>query len=136
MDIRPIKNEEDYDWALAEISQYFENEPQLGTPEADRFDVLAALIGAYEDEHWPIEPSSDPIDIIKAHMAALDKKQEDLAGLLGSRSRASEVLNRRRGLTLEMVHKISTKWHIPADILVRPYHLETDRKKTAKKRAA
>ena len=136
MDVRPIRNEKDYDWALAEISQYFENEPKRGTPESDRFDVLAALIGAYEDEYWPIEGPSDPVEAIKGYMALFDKKQEDLAELLGSRSRASEVLNRKRRLTLDMAHRLSTDWHIPADILVRPYHLVTEGKKAAKNRAA
>jgi HTH-type transcriptional regulator/antitoxin HigA len=135
MDVRPIKTEEDLDWALAEIAQYFERQPEPGTPEADRFDVLAELIGAYEDRHWPIE-APDPVEAIKWHMEMSHKKQADLATLLGSKSRASEILNRHRGLTLDMVHKLSTKWHIPADMMVRPYHLATGSKKaTVKKRA-
>lgn len=122
MDIRPIRTERDYDWALAEITHYFDNQPQPGTPEADRFDVLAALIEAYENIYWKIE-APDPVEAIKEHMASFDKSQADLAKLLGSRSRASEVLHRRRRVSIDMVHRLSTEWHIPAEVLVAPYHL-------------
>ena len=121
--IRAIRTEADYDWALAEIERYFLKEPELGTPAAERFDVLAALIDAYEAKHWPIEPA-DPIEAIRYKMEVAGLKQADLAELLGSASRASEILNRRRALTTEMVFKISSQWRIPADSLVRPYHLE------------
>lgn len=121
--IRAIRTETDYDWALAEIEQYFLKEPDPGTPAAERFDVLSALIEAYEAKHWPIEPS-DPIDAIRYKMEVSGLKQSDLAELLGSASRASEILNRKRALTTEMVYRISRQWHIPADSLVRPYHLE------------
>lgn len=121
--IRAIRTEADYDWALAEIEQYFQKEPEPGTPAADRFDVLAALIEAYEAKHWPIEPA-DPIEAIRYRMEVSGLKQTDLAELLGSASRASEILNRKRPLTTEMVYRISSKWNIPADSLVRPYHLE------------
>jgi HTH-type transcriptional regulator/antitoxin HigA len=121
--IRAIRTEADYDWALAEIEQYFLKEPEPGTAEADRFDVLAALIESYEAKHWPIEPA-DPIEAIRYKMEVAGLKQADLAELLGSASRASEILNRRRALTTEMVFKISRQWHIPAESLVRPYHLE------------
>ena len=121
--IRAIRTEADYDWALAEIEQYFLKEPELGTAAADRFDVLAALIEAYEAKHWPIEPA-DPIEAIRYKMEVAGLKQADLAELLGSASRASEILNRKRALTTEMVFKISRQWRIPADSLVRPYHLE------------
>lgn len=121
--IRAIRNEADYDWALAEIEQYFLKEPAPGTPAAERFDVLAALIEAYEAKHWPIEPA-DPIDAIRYRMEVGGLKQADLAELLGSASRASEILNRKRALTTEMVHKISSQWRIPAESLVRPYHLQ------------
>jgi len=121
--IRAIRTEADYDWALAEIERYFLKEPELGTPAAERFDVLAALIDAYEAKHWPIEPA-DPIEAIRYKMEVAGLKQADLAELLGSASRASEILNRRRALTTEMVFKISSQWRIPAESLVRPYHLE------------
>lgn len=122
MDVRPIRTEDDYRWALAEISGYFDDQPEPGSPDGDRFDVLATLIVAYEDEHYPIDVP-DPIDAIKAHMEMVGLNQTALAELLGSRSRASEILLRRRALTIDMVHKISTRWHIPAEILVKPYHV-------------
>jgi HTH-type transcriptional regulator/antitoxin HigA len=121
--IRAIRNEADYDWALAEIEPYFLNEPEHGTPAAERFDVLADLIEAYEAKHWPIEPA-DPIEAIRYKMEVAGLKQSDFANLLGSASRASEILNRKRALTTDMVFKISRQWHIPAESLVVPYHLE------------
>ncbi|MFE3836933.1 helix-turn-helix domain-containing protein [Pseudogemmobacter sonorensis] len=122
MDIRPIRTQADLDWALAEISPYFDNQPVPGTPEADRFDVLADLIEAYEDRHYPL-PEVEPIDLLKSHMEATGRSQSDLSNLFGSRPRASEVLNRKRALTVDMIHKLSSEWHIPADCLVKPYHL-------------
>ena len=122
MDIRPIRTQADLDWALAEISRYFDNQPAPGSPDADRFDVLADLIEAYEDRHHPI-PAMAPIDLLKAHMAATGRTQSDLADLFGSAPRASEILNRKRALTVDMIHKISREWHIPADCLVAPYSL-------------
>lgn len=117
MEIRPIRTEADYDAALREIAEYFENEPAPGTPEADRFDVLAALIGAYEDRHWPIE-APDAVSAIREVMALKGYGQSDLAALLGSRSRASEILNRKRGLTLEQARLLHREWHIPSDSLL------------------
>ncbi len=128
MDIRPIKSEGDYDWALAEVAAYFENEPEPGSPEGDRFDVLAGLIEGYESRNWPIE-APDPVTAITVYMGLRDKKRSDLAALLGSKSRASEILARRRGLSLDMIYKLSREWHIPADILVAPYHVGPSTKK-------
>lgn len=79
MDVRPIRTEADYQWALAEIAPYFDNQPEPGTPEADRFDVLADLIEAYEDRHHPI-PEADPVDLLKAHMEATGRTQPISAG--------------------------------------------------------
>lgn len=123
MDIRPIRTEADYVWALAEITRYFDNQPAPGTPEGDRFDVLADLVEAYENRHYPIE-APDSIEAVRFVMQQSGRTQSDLAALLGSRSRASETLNRKRPLTLEMIQKISREWHIPADILVAPYRLD------------
>src|SRR5689334_15103042 len=120
--IRPIRNEDDYEAALTEIERYFEHEPAPGTPEADRFDVLAALIGVYEREHWPIDPP-EPIDAIQCVMEQRGYTQSDLANLLGSRSRASEILNRRRPLTMEMAWRLHREWGLPAESLIRPYHI-------------
>lgn len=125
MDIRPLNTEADYDWALAEITRYFEHEPQPGTPEAARFDVLAALIGHYEDHHWPIE-APDPVEAIRERMAAAGYRQADLARLLGSRSRASEILSHRRSLTLDQAWRLHREWHIPAEVLIQPYHTQSN----------
>lgn len=122
MDVRPIRTKEDYEWALAEIAPYFDNQPELGTPEADRFDVLADLIEAYEDRLYPM-PEADPVDFLRAHIESTGRTQADLGRLFGSAPRASEVLNRKRALTVDMIHKLSSEWHIPADCLVKPYHL-------------
>lgn len=123
MDVRPIRTEEDYDWALEEIARYFENVPAPGTPEADRFDVLAALIEAYENRHWQIE-AMDPVETLKAFMEASGRTQADLAQLLGARSRASEILKRKRRLSIEMIYRINREWKVPADLLVPPYHTD------------
>jgi HTH-type transcriptional regulator/antitoxin HigA len=123
MDIRPIRTEEDYDWALAEIEQYFADVPEQGTPEADRFDVLSELIDAYENRHWPVEPA-DPVETIRYRMETLGLAQSDLANVIGSRSRASEILHRKRPLTLAMIQRLNKEWGIPADALIAPYHLD------------
>lgn len=120
--IRPIRTEDDYNWALTEITRYFENEPEVGSPDGDRFDVLAALIEAYEDKHYPIE-APDPVDAIHSHMELFNLSRKALAEVIGSSPRATEVLNRKRALTLDMVFKLNREWHIPAEILIRPYHL-------------
>ena len=119
MDIRPIKTEADYDWALAEIEQYFTNEPAADSDEAARFDVLAALIEGYETRVWPIE-APDPIDAIIEIMELRHLRQADLAEEVGSRSRASEILHRKRPLTMEQAWKLHQQWRIPAAVLLRP----------------
>ena len=122
MDIHPIRTEADYEAALKDIETYFDREPELGSSEADRFDVLATLIEAYERERWPIDPR-DPVEAIRYCMEQQGRSQSDLAVLLGSRSRASEILSRRRPLTLEMVRKLHLEWRIPAESLLRAYDL-------------
>jgi HTH-type transcriptional regulator/antitoxin HigA len=119
MDIRPIENEADYDWALREVERYFDAEPAPETPEAARFSVLSTLIAAYEDKRWPIE-APDPIDAIREVMREKSLKPADLGRILGSRSRASELLNRKRGLTMDQAWKLHQEWRIPAEILLRP----------------
>lgn len=122
IEIRPIRNERDYDWALKEIERYFDREPKRGSSEAARFDILAALIEAYEAKHWPIDPP-DAIEAIRFRMQHSGLKQADLARLLGSRSRASEIMNRRRLLTMEQARKLNVEWRIPAEVLLRPYRI-------------
>ena len=118
MDVRPLATKADYDWALAEAAAYFNGQPAPGTPDAARFDVLAALIEHYEARHWPIA-APDTVDAIRACMEWLGLKQADLAALLGSRSRASEVLGRKRGLTLQQASRLHQEWGVPADVLLR-----------------
>ena len=124
MDIRPIQTDEDHRAALAEIDASW-GAPD-GTEEGDKLDVLVALVELYEARRWPIEAdrSFDPIEVLRYAIEELGHSQGELAKLLGSRSRASEILFRRRALTVEMVHKISETSKIPADLLVRPYKLE------------
>jgi HTH-type transcriptional regulator/antitoxin HigA len=120
MDIRPIKTEADYDWAIQEIAVYFEHEPAPGTEAAARFDVLAALIEHYEGQRWSIDLPMDPIDVIRFRMEQGGLTQTDLAQLLGSKSRASEVLSRRRRLTMEQASLLHRSWGIPAEALLPP----------------
>jgi len=123
--IRPIKTQDDYEWALVEVEKYFNNQPQLGTPEADRFDVLSTLIEAYEANHFSI-PAPTPIETIVAYMQMHGLKPSDLGAVIGSRPRASEILNYRRTLTREMAYKIHKEWQIPAELLLQPYHLKDE----------
>jgi HTH-type transcriptional regulator/antitoxin HigA len=124
MEIRPIRTDEDHRAALAEIEARWG--AAEGTEEGDKLDVLLALVEAYEEKRWPIDldENFDPIDILNHAIEELGHTQAELAELLGSRSRASEILSRRRALTVEMIHKISKEWNIPADLLVRPYKVE------------
>lgn len=117
--IRPIRSEADYEAALNEIERYFESEPKPGTPEADRFDLLALIIEDYERKLWPIEPP-DPIDAIRYRMKTGGYTQADLGRLLGSRQRASDVLTRKRTLTMRMAWKRHREWDIPAEALIAP----------------
>ncbi|MCB8876740.1 helix-turn-helix domain-containing protein [Acidisoma silvae] len=118
MDIRPIRTETDYEWALQEIGPYFEREPQPGTSEADRFDILATLIESYERQYHAIE-TAEPVDVVRLYMEQNSLTQSDLAAVLGSRSRASEFLAGRRDLSLARIDAIRTAWGIPADLLIR-----------------
>jgi HTH-type transcriptional regulator / antitoxin HigA len=117
--IRPLRSEVDYDAALEEIERYFENEPKPGTDEADRFDLLALVIEDYERKHWPIDPP-DTIDAIRYRMETTGYTQADLGRLLGSRQRASDILTRKRALTMNMAWKLHSEWGVPAEALITP----------------
>ena len=117
MDVRPIKTDADYQWALAEVERYFEHEPEPGTPDGDRFEVLTDLLETYENRNWPIEAPS-PLAALRAFMEMRGFQQADLAELLGSKSRASEILSGERRLSLDMIRRISSTWHLPADVLI------------------
>jgi len=118
MEIRPIRSAEDHREALREIERLWG--AQEGTPEGDKLEVLATLVEAYEERHYPV-PDADPVDILEYAIRDMGRSQAELAELLGSRPRASEVLSRKRRLTVEMIAKISAAWHIPAEALIGPY---------------
>lgn len=121
MEIRPIKTEADYETALAEIEVLFEAEP--GTPDGDRLEVLTTLVEAYEDEHYAI-PSPDPIEAIRYYMESRGLVRRDLEPYIGSRARVSEVLNRKRPLSLTMIRRLNKGLGIPADVLIKPYEYQ------------
>ena len=121
--VRIIRSEAEYETALAEIETYFDKEPKRGTPEAERFDLLALVIEDYEKKHWPIDPPT-PVDAIRYRMETGGYTQRDLAELLGSRQRASEVLAGKRPLTLEMAWQLHKKWGIAAEALIQPAAIE------------
>jgi HTH-type transcriptional regulator / antitoxin HigA len=118
MEIHPIRNDEDHAAAIREIAKLWGAE--TGSEEGDKLDILATLVEKYEERRWPNVDISDPIDLLNYAIAEFGHSQAELADLLGSRSRASEILNRRRPLTVEMIHRISEVWKIPADLLVKP----------------
>jgi HTH-type transcriptional regulator / antitoxin HigA len=118
MEIQPIRNDDDHAAAVREIERLWGAAP--GTEDGDKLDILATLVEKYEDGRWPNIEVSDPIDLLNYAIEELGHSQAELAELLGSRSRASELLNRRRPLTVEMIHRISEAWKIPADLLVKP----------------
>lgn len=132
---RPIRTEAEYQAALAEVEEFFRSEPMKGTPEADRFDLLTLLIEVYEEQHHPIGPPH-PIDMIRHRMRTAGFTQADLAELLGSRARASEVLAKKRRLTLPMIWKLSREWKIPAETLITPYKLAGSRRKPSASRTS
>lgn len=121
MDIHPIRTDEDHRAALVEIDACWG--AAEGTEKGDRLDVLVALVESYEARRWPMESRKrfDPVDVLHHAIDEFGHTQAELAELLGSRSRASEVLARKRALNVDMIHKISNAWKIPADLLVRPY---------------
>jgi len=118
MNIKPIRTEDDYRAALAAIDRLIDAEPD--TPEGDRLDVLATLVEAWEEKHVPIE-EPDPIEAIRHRMEALGMNRKELEALIGGRGRVSEVLNRKRSLSLTMIRRLSETLRIPAGALIRPY---------------
>src|SRR5215467_6810248 len=120
--IHPIRNEDDYLTALSEIGALFNSDP--GTEESDRAEVLAVLVADYERKRHAAT-TADPIDVLHMSMKGQGRTQADLAALLESRSRASEVLSRRRQLSASMIEKIEQAWSIPASLLSAPFHVES-----------
>ncbi|HJS89904.1 MAG TPA: helix-turn-helix domain-containing protein [Steroidobacteraceae bacterium] len=115
-DLKPIRSERDYDQALAEVEELWG--AKAGTPKGDRLDILATLIEAYETEHYPMDPP-DPIEAIKFRMEQQGLTRKDLEEILGTRTRVSEVLNRKRGLSINMIRALHDKLGISAEILIR-----------------
>jgi len=120
MEIRPIKNETDYQAVLDEIEHLFDAAPD--TPDGDKLEVLVTLVEAYEDKHFSL-PAPDPIEAILYHLESRGLSRRDLEPCIGSRARVSEVLNRKRSLTMEMVRKLHSVLGIPSDVLIQPYQL-------------
>ena len=118
MNIKPIKTESDYDEALERLEMVFD--AKEGSPEADEAQILGMLIEKYEDEHFPIG-LPDPVEAIKFRMEQMGYSQADLADIVGLKSRASEILNRKRKLTLEMIRKLHDRLNIPTDVLIQAY---------------
>ena len=125
MDIKPIRTEADYEEMLAKIETLFEAEP--GTPEGDKLEVLVTLVEAYEEKHYKIPPP-DPIDAIEYHMERLGLSRRDLEPYIGNRARVSEILNRKRPLSLRMIRKLEAGLNIPASILIQDYELDIPNK--------
>ena len=120
MKIRPIRTEVDCETALKEIERLFDAKP--GTPEADRLEVIATLTEAYEEKHYAI-PLPDPIEAILYHMESRGLARRDLEPFIGSRARVSEILNRRRPLTMEMIRNLHDGLGIAAEVLIQPYRI-------------
>ena len=116
--LKPIKNEKDYDYALIRVDELMELNPALGTKESDELEVIVMLIEKYEEKEWAIsEP--DPIEAIKIRMEQMHLKQKDLIPYIGNKSKVSEVLNRKIGLSLTMIANIAAGLHLPLESLIQ-----------------
>ena len=118
MNITPIRNETDYQKALNRLEEVFD--AKKGTRQGDELEILSILIDQYEIKNFPIE-MPDPIEAIKFRMEQMGMKQKDLAEVVGFKSRVSEILNKKRKLTLNMIRKLNSTLHIPTEVLVQDY---------------
>lgn len=118
MNIRPIRTKKDYEQALVRLEEIFD--AKKGTNEGDELEILSLLIEKYEREKFPID-LPDPVEAIKFRMEQMGMTQTDLANIVGQKSRASEILNRKRKLSLEMIRQLNQQWHIPTEVLVQAY---------------
>jgi HTH-type transcriptional regulator/antitoxin HigA len=118
MTIKPIRNEKDYQKALDRLEAIFD--AKKGSEQGDELEILSILIDRYENDYFPIG-MPDPIEAIKFRMEQMDMKQKDLSDLLGFKSRVSEILNKKRKLTLDMIRKLNTTLHIPTEVLIQDY---------------
>ena len=117
MNIHPIRTKADYKRALREVSAYFDDEPEPGSADGDRFEILTTLVEAYEAKHFPIA-APDPIEAIRFRMEQGGLTVKDLVPSIGQPNRVYEVLNRKRGLTLEMIRNLHRNLGIPAESLI------------------
>ena len=120
MDIKPIKTDSYYQMALSRLEEIFD--APVGTPESDEADVLGLLIDEYENKHYPIE-APDPIEAIKIRMEEMHLKQIDLVPEIGGKSRVSEILNKKRKLTVDMIRKLAIRLNLSAGLLIKDYQL-------------
>lgn len=118
MNVKPIKTEQDYIQALERLEVIFD--AKSGSKEGDELEILGILLEKYENENFPID-LPNPIEAIKFRMEQLNYSQNDLAEVIGLKSRASEILNKKRKLSLDMIRKLNDKLHIPSDVLIQPY---------------
>lgn len=121
MKLKPIRTEKDYRSALKRLEGIFD--APLYTKDGDEAEILSLLIENYENEHYPIE-APDPIEAIKILMEELNIKQKDLVGIIGAKSRVSEILNRKKKLTVDMIRELEHRLQIPASVLVSSYPLQ------------
>lgn len=122
MNIKPIKTEKDYQEALKRLEMIFDATPD--TTEGDEADILSLLIENYENEFFPMDPP-DPIEAIKLRMEQMNLKQKDLVGIIGGKSRVSEILNKKKRLTVEMIRELEQYLKIPSSILILEYELNS-----------
>ncbi len=121
VEIKPIRTESDYQATLKEIENLMEAQP--GTPKGDRLEVLVTLAEAYEAKQYPIPEPNDPVAVLEYYMETRGLTRADLIPYLGSKERVSEVLNRKRGLSLEMIRRLHAGLGIPADLIMgKPSH--------------
>src|SRR5665648_452384 len=120
MNIKPIKTETDYRLALKRLAEVFD--ASIGTIESDEADILGLMVDDYENRHYPIE-APDPIEAIKIRMEEMHLKQVDLVSEIGGKSRVSEILNRKRRLTVEMIRKLATRLNLSSNLLIKDYQL-------------
>lgn len=118
MDLRPLRTDEDYRAAMREVSAYFEQEPEPGSPEGDRFEILLTLVEAFEAKHFPVA-LPDPVEAIKFRMEQAGLAPKDLQPMIGGLNRVYEILNRKRPLTLAMIRKLHDQLGIPAESLIK-----------------
>lgn len=123
MNIKPIKNDDDLTSAVLRMRSLRGAQPN--TPEGDEIEILAALVEAYEEKHHDIE-APDPIEAIKFRMDQMGLKDTDLTQFVGQRSRVSEILNKKRALSLKMIRSLNQGLNIPLDALVKDYPLERE----------